>query len=219
MLPYPRTHTGFSLVELLVVISIILVSTAILFPVLATARRTSQRLLCLNNLHQLQTAVTLYVDDHEEQFPATTNNFLWQGRLWRPLLDAYVPTRACYWCPVDSTSRLKYDATSYAYLQTFFHDPRDIVPTNLGGYRTCTAPCRPQSLADVAHPAEKILIYEWFTNHEVPLRTMWEQTGPHMAVFVDGHVALLRQEGLLLNALSDRDPNWTTGGVGGKDVE
>jgi prepilin-type N-terminal cleavage/methylation domain-containing protein len=214
-----RTHGGFSLIELLVVIAIILTLAGILFPVLASARRAGQRVVCLNNLRTLHAAFILYADDHEEQFPSTGNNFLWQGRLWRAALDSYVSTKSCYWCPMDSTSRLKYDSTSYAYLQTFYHKPEDIVPATAGGYYTCTARAEAQTLADVKHPAQKILIYEWFTNHEQPQRTMWDPTGPHMAVFVDGHAMLLHEENLNLNALGTRDPNWTVGGVGGKDVE
>ncbi len=210
---------GFSLVERLVVIGIILTLAGILFPVLASARRAGQRVVCLNNVRQLQVAFTLYLDDHNEQFPSTGNNFLWQGRPWRAVLNDYVSTKSCYWCPVDSTSRLMYDSTSYAYLQTFYHKPTDISAALCGGYYTCTAPAEAQSLGDVTYPASKILIYEWYTNHDTQQQTMWAPVGTHMAVFVDGHAQLLHEEALNLNVLGTRDPNWTVGGVAGKDVE
>ncbi|MHB9132279.1 MAG: type II secretion system protein [Armatimonadota bacterium] len=211
---------AFTLIELLVVIGIVMVLAAMLFPVLVSARRAGHRTVCLNNLRQLSAAFMMYVNDNGELFPSTGDTMLWMGRNWRPVVDGYVGDRKMYWCPLDSASKLKYDSTSYAYMQTFYHAAADIVPANmLAGYRTCKTVPVAQALGDVTYPAQKILLYEWYTNHEKPQRTMWDATGPHLAAFVDGHVALLRQETLNLNAVSTYDPNWTVGGIGGKDVE
>jgi len=51
---------GFSLIELLVVVSVIVILSAILFPVFAQARETARRTTCLSNLRQLVTAHHLY---------------------------------------------------------------------------------------------------------------------------------------------------------------
>ncbi len=51
---------GFSLVELLAVVSIIAVLIALLLPALALARRAAQATICASNLHQLATAYTEY---------------------------------------------------------------------------------------------------------------------------------------------------------------
>lgn len=210
---------GFTLVELLVVISIVLILTSMLFPTLTKVRMTAHRVTCVNNLRQLSAAIQMYADDHDEKFPNNNNAFLWMGRQWRPLLDTYVGSRASYWCPLDATAKMKYDSTSYAYLQSFYHRPEDIIPANRMGYRTCKAAPATQNLGAVAYPDKKILLYEWTTNHEAPLRTMWDQTGAHVAVFVDGHTAIIRQESLRRSVLGDFDPNWTVGGIGGQDVD
>ncbi|MGB2810122.1 MAG: prepilin-type N-terminal cleavage/methylation domain-containing protein [Sedimentisphaerales bacterium] len=59
--------TGFTLIELLVVIAIIALLMALLMPALERAREQGQRIVCLNNLHQLTLAWLLYADDNEDK--------------------------------------------------------------------------------------------------------------------------------------------------------
>jgi len=62
-------RTGFTLIELLVVIAILAILAAILFPVLAAARRSAYQSQCLSNLKQLGTAVQSYAQDWDDTFP------------------------------------------------------------------------------------------------------------------------------------------------------
>jgi prepilin-type N-terminal cleavage/methylation domain-containing protein len=62
-------QSGFTLVELLVVIAIIAVLAALLFPVFATARQASAASVCASNLRQLSKATSLYTQDYDECFP------------------------------------------------------------------------------------------------------------------------------------------------------
>ena len=60
---------GFTLVELLVVISIIAMLMGILMPALAKVRMIAQRLLCGTNLKGIGTAMAVYAADFDGDFP------------------------------------------------------------------------------------------------------------------------------------------------------
>ena len=60
---------GFTLIELLIVIAIIAILAAILFPVFATAREKARQVTCQNNLKQIGTAFSMYAQDFDETYP------------------------------------------------------------------------------------------------------------------------------------------------------
>ncbi|MGE5297162.1 MAG: prepilin-type N-terminal cleavage/methylation domain-containing protein [Solirubrobacterales bacterium] len=62
-------RSGFTLVELLVVIALIALLMAIFVPVIRTARERGQRAVCLSNLRQLTMAWIAYADEHDGKLP------------------------------------------------------------------------------------------------------------------------------------------------------
>jgi len=61
-----KKRTGFTLVELLVVISIIGMLMALLLPAVQNARETGRRAVCLNNMKQVSTAMRSYETSRKE---------------------------------------------------------------------------------------------------------------------------------------------------------
>lgn len=69
-----RAH-GFSLIELLVVISIIMLLLALLLPVFSQARESARAALCLNNQRQLFGMMVFYINDQKQYIPPNTYNY------------------------------------------------------------------------------------------------------------------------------------------------
>ncbi|MBC8136245.1 MAG: prepilin-type N-terminal cleavage/methylation domain-containing protein [Fibrella sp.] len=79
-------RAGFTLVELLVVIAVIALLTAVLLPVFAQAREKARQTACLSNLRQIGMGWTLYANDYDGGFCPVTYT----------VMDP-VPT-IYYWC-------------------------------------------------------------------------------------------------------------------------
>ncbi len=62
------TRSAFTLIELLVVIAIVGILTGLLLPSLSVARRSTQAVVGLSNLRQLQVANHAFANDHDDRF-------------------------------------------------------------------------------------------------------------------------------------------------------
>lgn len=70
-----RKQTGFSLIELLVVIGIIGVLLAILLPAIGRARENARRIQCLSNLKQIVNSSLLYAHENKLWLPSCAPAF------------------------------------------------------------------------------------------------------------------------------------------------
>jgi prepilin-type N-terminal cleavage/methylation domain-containing protein/prepilin-type processing-associated H-X9-DG protein len=90
-----RGKAGFTLIELLVVIGIIAILAAMLLPALGSAKESARRIACINNLKQLHTALTMYSDDNDGQYPPRSKPY-WPNRIWKEYEDLRLLV-----CPTD----------------------------------------------------------------------------------------------------------------------
>ncbi len=65
-----RSRYGFTLVELLVVISIVALLISILLPALSAARKGAWLVKCLSNQRQIGLAMFMYLDENETYYPS-----------------------------------------------------------------------------------------------------------------------------------------------------
>lgn len=101
----PSTHVkanAFTLVELLVVVSIIALLIALLLPALNSARQAAQSTMCLANLRQMHVASIQYVSDYQGWAPYAVGA---NGGLWHAQIAVYLDTKkiggdkSIFWCP------------------------------------------------------------------------------------------------------------------------
>jgi prepilin-type N-terminal cleavage/methylation domain-containing protein/prepilin-type processing-associated H-X9-DG protein len=64
-----RSARGFTLVELLVVVALIAIVAALLFPVFSQVREKARQARCFSNLKQISLAMMMYVQDYDDMLP------------------------------------------------------------------------------------------------------------------------------------------------------
>src|SRR5580658_7279072 len=72
----PRLR-GFTLIELLIVIAIIAILAAIIFPVLASAQKRAWTIQCVSNLRQVGVGMKIFADENNEMYPISGGNIYW----------------------------------------------------------------------------------------------------------------------------------------------
>ena len=99
-----NTKSGFTLVEVLVVLAIIGVLAALLFPVFSRVREDARRATCQSNLQQIGLAIGQYARDNQGFYPPVIQEKL----AWTDLLEPYVKNRQIFVCP-SQNSGWRYD--------------------------------------------------------------------------------------------------------------
>lgn len=78
-----RNKPGFTLIEILVVISIIALLLSIMMPALGAAKERARATVCLSNLRQIGLSALLYAEDHKDFVPRNGGHWI---QLFMPYL-------------------------------------------------------------------------------------------------------------------------------------
>ena len=219
---------GFSLIELLVVISIVAILLSILMPALGRAKSMAMWLKCTNNLKQINLAIHLYLQASEQTYPCAQDPFpgdyfFWMG-IWGSFVEPYLGIKitssrpSIMSCPENRTSF----GFSYAYSMAFYHSPAQIDTMSSVGHTfmpVLVEPSIPQRSSAVAKPSRKILVGEWFSNHR-PIsfdQGWWCWEGTRNYLFVDGHVSFLEARRIRQARDGCPDAHLTFNGIKGWD--
>lgn len=121
-----QPHSGFTLVEILVVVAIIAVLMGLLIPVLMNSRSQARRIQCANNLRELHRGVNLYCMDNRMIYPIlalkpTAN----EGVRLRDLLTPVLRDPRVFKCPEDRQGFFEKEGSSYEWNAALNGKPQD----------------------------------------------------------------------------------------------
>ncbi|NCO36758.1 MAG: hypothetical protein AUJ92_19460 [Armatimonadetes bacterium CG2_30_59_28] len=109
---------GFTLIEMLIVIAIMAILAAILFPVFAKAREKARQAACSSNLKQIGLAVMMYISDYDQVLPdpnpwyymdtgscvveSLTGKCSGRENSWQAVIQPYLKNKQILVCPSAS---------------------------------------------------------------------------------------------------------------------
>jgi len=115
---FTKDVSGFTLVELLVVIGIIALLISILTPVMGTARVFANRTACRSQLRGIGMALRMYVDDNDQTMPVAAQLPSDEPNLpcITEVLLPYLKNKEAMHCPADrQDSYFEKEGSSYEY--------------------------------------------------------------------------------------------------------
>lgn len=145
---------GFTLVEVLIVLVIIGILTALLLPVFHNARESARATTCLGNLRQIHLAINLYAEDNNGLYPDA--GIAGPFCTWIDRIEPYTKSRAIFDCPAFEKAGFPRDHNGCP-------GPRGDIPTTdesyFGSYDINNIPGRYRAHR-FTHPSSTILVLD-----------------------------------------------------------
>jgi len=143
-------RSGFTLIELMVVVAVIGILAALLLPALAAAKEKGRTIKCLSNMRQLAIALETYAGDHEGKTPPRS-----LSPYWTLPLHPYYQDVAILKCPSER------EGSSRSYLINGWNDyfEKVLSPENFDQFMAFQWPVG-ISLAQIPQPSDTVTFGE-----------------------------------------------------------
>jgi prepilin-type processing-associated H-X9-DG protein len=197
-----RSWPGFTFLELLVVVALLILLAGLLFPVFAEARDAARRSRCLANLHQLALAHQSYTQDYDDTLPY----WLIPGRrspvVWTESLRSYyqdprllhegltLPAELSQFIPLADYALCTWGPSGRGTVEKpYFRWP--------GSPWSGPAGPRMMTLAEVPRPAETLQLMDGYTirHNQLPYYNSGvrrrHRNGLLNGAFLDGHACTI----------------------------
>jgi prepilin-type N-terminal cleavage/methylation domain-containing protein/prepilin-type processing-associated H-X9-DG protein len=184
-----RRPAAFTLVELLVVVSIIAVLIGLLLPAVQASRAAARRTQCSSNIRQLGLAMAQFCDAHRGQFPDTSHNQ--SGDVEQSWIYTVAPfmesVDAIRICPDDlkAADRLDQKLTSYVMNAYLTDEPRSFAVTNHNKLRASSKTLVAFEIADQKAPIienDHVHNHAWFTSLTVARKQVLQKIEADAAI-------------------------------------
>ncbi|MCK4323301.1 MAG: type II secretion system protein [Armatimonadetes bacterium] len=179
---------GFTIIELLGVISVIAVMAAILFPVYARAKAVTRRQICVSNLFNMGMALRMYAVDNDGYYPPRDDDL-------GPLHPQYVGDKSVFMCPDGYRGRVPMGAPADESLPIDSHRYGSPYPGMIPP---------PKESEDKAEPEEEPITWSYYyraghRHNELPVVPLVTDSGlRHQekanVMFSDGGLGLLGEQ-------------------------
>ncbi len=166
--------SGFTLVELIVVIAIIMILAAMLLPVFERATKAAEGISCLANVRHIGWAAQIYAQDHDLYFPPALIDVpdSSQKDCWDILLQPYLGTVDIYLCPADENP-----TTGPSYTNSLKHSYGINLDVGMvGGYAGASL-----METQIDKPAETILFFDLGQANSFGWRADWANMSQYVA--------------------------------------